>query len=225
MITVAVLMLIYLVPTLTATFKELNVELPITTRTLIFASDILKNHYLLFFGGVCVSVVILYTLLKNKVTKKILERVSLVTPFVGGLIKQTNSARMGRTLASLLESGVDFVKAMDITADVVQNSLHKAVIIEARKNVERGEPISSVFSKNEHLYPIFVGEMMSVGEETGKLAEMLNSVALYYENEVEQKTKDLSTIIEPVLMLVIGVGVGFFAISMIQPMYSVLSNV
>ena len=85
--------------------------------------------------------------------------------------------------------------------------------------------MSTVFIEHEHLYPLFVGEMVAVGEETGKISEMLMSVADYYEEEVDQKTKNLSTIIEPVLMIIIGIGVGIFAISMLAPTYSLVDYI
>jgi type IV pilus assembly protein PilC len=115
--------------------------------------------------------------------------------------------------------------ALTITKDVLDNTYYKEVLGEAQKEIEKGAPMSAVFMKHEEIYPILVGEMMSVGEETGALAEMLSKLAVFYETEVDQKTKDLSTIIEPFLMLFIGAGVGFFAIAMISPTYSVLSNI
>ena len=87
--------------------------------------------------------------------------------------------------------------------------------------MEKGEPLSKFFEQEEKLFPILVGELTEVGEETGKLSEMLSNVAVFYENEVEAVTKDLSTIIEPILMVAIGLFVGFFAVSMIQPIYSI----
>jgi type IV pilus assembly protein PilC len=103
--------------------------------------------------------------------------------------------------------------------------LYKNVLQEAKNSIQKGVAISAVFGRYESLYPPFVSEMTAVGEETGKLAKMLLGVAIYYEEQVDQKTKDLSTIIEPVLMIVIGVGVGIFAISMLAPTYSLVNYI
>ena len=97
--------------------------------------------------------------------------------------------------------------------------------MDAKKAVGQGEPLSSAFVKREDLYPAFVGEMMAIGEETGALAEMLKRLAIFYEDEVDRATKDMSTIIEPILMLIIGGAVGFFAVSMITPIYSLSNNI
>jgi type IV pilus assembly protein PilC len=104
---------------------------------------------------------------------------------------------------------------------VLQNVYYKKVLREAAVHVEKGSPLSEVFIAHENLYPILVGEMISVGEETGQISQMLTEIATFYETEVEQKTKDLSTIIEPIMMVTIGAGVGFFALAMIAPIYSI----
>jgi type IV pilus assembly protein PilC len=114
---------------------------------------------------------------------------------------------------------------LEITEDVVQNIYYKKILIEAKIAVEKGAPFSEVFAENSKLYPIMMSEMIQVGEETGKLSDMLLQIALFYEEEIEGKTKNLSTIIEPVLMILIGAGVGFFAISMISPLYSILGSI
>jgi type IV pilus assembly protein PilC len=114
---------------------------------------------------------------------------------------------------------------LEITRDVVQNYFYKEIIAEASRRVEKGSPLSEIFIERDDLYPILVGEMILVGEETGNIAKMLEELAVFYENEVEQKTKDLSTIIEPVLMVVIGGTVGFFALAMIAPIYSISDSI
>ena len=151
--------------------------------------------------------------------------VLLHIPVISPLVKETNSARTTRTLSSLLSAGVSVVEAINITKDVIQNSYYKEVLEQAKHNIETGSPIAEVFAQAEHLYPVFVGEMIAVGEETGDLGSTLLKVAIFYETEVEQKTKDMSTIVEPVLMLIVGVAVGFFAISMISPIYSVVDKI
>jgi len=151
--------------------------------------------------------------------------VSIKLPVIGQMIKEFESARSTRTLSSLLSSGVEIVVALDVTIDVLQNHLYKDALKRARVAIEKGESMSAVFIEHENLYPLFVGEMIAVGEETGKIADMLMGVASYYEGEVDQKTKDLSTIIEPILMIIIGIGVGIFAISMLAPTYSLVDYI
>jgi type IV pilus assembly protein PilC len=224
MIIIGVLMLIYVVPSITATFKDLNVQLPFLTKALILVSDFLKNNLFTSFLGVVILCVIVYSLSISKKGKRFIDKVLLKMPVIGELVKETNSARTARTLSSLLSSGVPFAESILIAGEVVQNSYFKDILDEARIKVEKGETISSVFLANTNICPIFVGEMMSVGEETGQLPPMLMEVATFYENSVDQKTKDISTIIEPVLMVIIGVAVGFFALAMISPIYSLVNT-
>ena len=157
---------------------------------------------------------------KTKFGGRLVDNLVLHTPIINEIVKQINSARTARTLSALISSGVDIVLAIDVTRDVIQNSYYKDVLSEAATTIQKGDQISAIFTKNSKLYPLFVGEMVSVGEETGKIGDMLMGVATFYEDEVDQKTKDMSSIIEPVLMIIIGVAVGFFALSMLGPTYS-----
>lgn len=218
---IGVLMMIYVVPTLTSTFKQLNIVLPLTTRIVISVSDFLSENGLLTLAGVILFVLGVIGISRTGTGKRVIHYTLIHLPVIGNLVKQTNSAYTARTLSSLLSAGVDVISAITITEDVVQNVYYKEVLRLAATRVEKGSPLSETFIENEHLYPILVGEMVSVGEETGQISNMLVEIADFYETEVEQKTKDLSTIIEPVLMVVIGVGVGFFALAMIAPIYSI----
>lgn len=225
MIVIGILMMVYMVPTLSETFKGLGVELPLATRVIIFISDFLRANFLLFFGAVLGVVGAVYTFSRSASGKRFFNKITIRIPVIGELLKQVNSARTARTLSSLISSGVDIVVALGVTQEVLQNVFYKEVLEQAQKSVEKGDPMSSVFVSHENLYPIFVGEMMSVGEETGQMSEMLLNVAVFYENEVDQKTKDLSTIIEPILMIIIGSAVGLFAISMLAPTYSLVEKI
>lgn len=224
MIAIAILMLIYMVPTLTATFEGIGATLPLSTRIIIASSKFLVDHTLIFLGSMGLFIFAILAFLRSAPGKRAFDVISLKIPVIGPLIKEVQSARTARTLSSLLTSGVNIVVAINVTIDVLQNHLYKKALETARDAITKGEPMSGVFNANENLYPVFVGEMVAVGEETGKISEMLLGVANFYEEEVDQKTKDLSTIIEPVLMIIIGAGVGVFAISMLAPTYSLVEN-
>ncbi|MBI5400650.1 MAG: type II secretion system F family protein [Candidatus Yonathbacteria bacterium] len=221
---IATLMFIYVVPTLASTFKEMHTELPASTTFIIGLSDFLSNH--LFAGFVILAGLItgFVMLIRTTRGRRAFEFTLFRLPVVGGLVRQSNAAQTTRTLSSLLSSGVDMLEAIAITRDVLQNSYYKELLTLAGERVQKGIPLSSVFAETD-IYPILVGDMVEVGEETGKLSDMLLNVALFYENEVDDATKNMSTIIEPLLMVVIGASVGFFAVSMISPMYSVMSNI
>jgi type IV pilus assembly protein PilC len=224
MILISILMLVFMVPTLQATFEGLDVELPLPTRIIIGASDFMIAHTILVIIGLLGFIALGSAFFRSKVGKEFLDKISVKLPLIGQLMREVQSARTARTLSSLLSSGVSVVPALSVTIDVVQNHLYKDVLRKVQLAIEKGEPMSAVFTEYDNLYPIFVGEMVSVGEETGKIAEMLIGVADFYEEEVNQKTKDLSTIIEPVLMVFIGIGVGIFAIAMLAPTYSLVDH-
>ncbi len=220
MVLIGFLMMTQVVPTLKKTFEEVGVDLPATTRAIIKLSDFLVNNTLLSLVAIVAFVMTFIYALRTPQGKRLFDGFILRIPAIGSIVKEVNSARFARTLSSLLASGVDIVTALEITSNVVQNTYHTEVILAAAKVVQSGEPMSVIFGRREDLYPPMVSEMLAVGEETGKLSEMLSEVAKFYESEVEQKTKDMSTIIEPFLMLFIGAGVGFFAMAMIAPIYS-----
>jgi type IV pilus assembly protein PilC len=225
MVIIGALMMIYVVPTLTATFADLGGDLPTTTKMIIAISDFLVANTISALVGVIVVVGGFVYGFRTKQGKRAFEWTILHVPIIKTLVKEYNAAQTARTFSSLLSSGVDIVGALGITRDVVQNSYFKDVLSKVEKEIQKGSPISKVFVQNEDIYPVLFSEMIAVGEETGKLSTMLNDIAVFYEREVQQKTKDMSTIIEPFLMLVIGAAVGFFAVSMITPIYSLSETI
>ena len=222
---IGALMMIYVVPTLAQTFAEMNAELPTSTKIIIGVSNFLVEYTLLAIVGAGALLGGLYLFIHMPVGRRAADLLFIHTPLIGTMVREVNAARTSRTLSSLLSSGVDVISALEITSEVVQNTYFREVIVDSGKSVGKGEPLSSAFVRREDLYPAFVGEMMAVGEETGGLAEMLKRLAAFYEEEVDRKTKDLSTIIEPFLMVAIGCAVGFFAVSMITPIYSLSENI
>lgn len=225
MVVIGVLMFAFVVPTLAGTFKELGVTLPASTRLLIAVGSFFANHLLLTFMILITAGIGIFSLIRASFMARPIDFMVLRIPAIGTMARELNTARTARTLSSLLSSGVSITRAVEITGEVVQNIYYKEVLTQARAAVEKGETFSKVFIANTKLYPVMMSEMVEVGEETGKLADMLREIALFYENEIENKTKNLSTIIEPFLMIIIGAGVGFFAISMISPLYSILGDI
>jgi type IV pilus assembly protein PilC len=222
---ISILMLIFVVPTLSATFASLGVELPLATRIIVGMSNFMKSHVIIVLGLVVFISVAGYMFISSKLGQKVLLAAALHMPVIGDLVRETFSARASRTLSSLLSSGVEMLTAISIGGEVVGDNPFGAVLVEASERVKKGEELSVAFVNHQKLYPIFVSEMVTVGEETGKVADMLGQVAEYYENDVSERTKDLSTIIEPILMLFIGAFVGVFAIAMIAPIYSLSSKI
>lgn len=222
---IGVLMMTQVVPTLAQTFAEMDAELPRSTQVIIGISNFLTQYTYAAIALIIGTILFFYVGLKTAGGKWLADWVFVHMPLIGSMVKEVNAARTSRTLASLMSAGVDVVSSLDITQEVVQNTFFRAVLAEAKTGVGQGDPLSKAFTKNDHLYPPFVGEMMAVGEETGQTSEMLKKLATFYEEEVDRKTKDMSTIIEPFLMLLIGASVGFFAVAMIGPIYSLSENI
>jgi type IV pilus assembly protein PilC len=218
---VAVLMLIFVVPTLTKTFTDLHVQVPLATQIIVAMSDFMANNAVLVLVGLAAIIVGIILFVRSRRGAAILLAGALYLPVIGELVRETFAARASRTLSSLLTSGVPLLSGLAITEEVVGTPQFAAVIGEAKELVRKGEPLSKAFTEHPRLYPLLMSDMLSVGEETGKAAEMLKQVAIFYENDVSQRTKDLSTIIEPVLMLLVGAMVGVFAVAMIAPIYSI----
>lgn len=225
MILIGVLMFAFVVPTLAGTFKELGVELPVSTKFIIALGNFFSEYLILSFVLIIGSAVGMYLLLRASFMKKYVDFAIIRLPIIGKLSKELNTARTTRTMSSLLLSGVSILRAIEITEDVVQNIYYKKVLKQARVEIEKGAPFSKAFEENPNLFPVMMTEMVEVGEETGKLSDMMFQVASFYEGEIENKTKNLSIVIEPVLMVFIGAAVGFFAISMISPLYSILDSI
>jgi type IV pilus assembly protein PilC len=225
MILIAIFMMIYVVPTLTKTFKDLNTDLPKSTQFIIWISDTLSQHIFFVFLTMLIVVIGVIFISRIKIVRRYMDLLVLYIPVIGNIVKEVNTARTARTMSSLLLSGVTISNSLSITEEVLQNVHYKELVHNSISSIEKGTVLSASFKENTFLYPVMMGEMVEVGEETGNLSQMLFDIANFYETEVDNKTKDLSTIVEPILMVFIGGAVGFFAVSMITPMYKVMDNI
>ncbi|MBU0546989.1 MAG: type II secretion system F family protein [Patescibacteria group bacterium] len=225
MVGIGILMLVTVVPQISDTFKDLGMELPFTTKLIINIGLFLaKNWYLMVVVPIFL-VVAIANISKIPKWKILFDTILLKIPVVSPIIKQTNAATTIRTLSSLIDAGVPIAKSLEIVADTLSNHHFKQVMIEASQSVRRGENLSVVLEKHQNLYPSTVFQMTRVGEETGETSKIFSKLADYFEEEVGTATQNLASVVEPLLMLIVGATIGFFAISMIQPMYSMLEGI
>ncbi len=224
-IIVGILMLIYVVPTLTSTFTSLGVQVPLATRIVVAISNFMVANVELVLLALIILVVGSVAFVRSRRGANIVLFIALHLPVINELVRETYTARASRTLSSLLSAGVPVLEALAITKEVVHADAFAKVVAEAEEHVRKGELLSASFAEHTNLYPILMSDMLAVGEETGKVTDMLKQIAEFYETDVSEKTKDLSTIIEPVLMLIIGAGVGVFAVAMIAPIYQLSSAI
>jgi type IV pilus assembly protein PilC len=222
---VGVIMLTYILPQILGVFGDMEVELPATTQFVIKLSDALQYHYIAIAVILIGGTVGLKVFFGTDMGKKTGSFLLLKTPAIKNIVIKVNCARFARIYSSLLHSGVSVVDALNIVANTLTNTYFKEAILEGRNKIQRGVNLSNVIAEYPKIFPIIFAQMIKVGEETGKTEDMMAQLAGFYEEEVNQITKNLSSIIEPVLMLVIGAAVGFFAVAMLTPMYSVLENI
>jgi type II secretory pathway component PulF len=224
MIGIGILMLIMVVPQIASTFEDLGIELPITTQFIINIGVFMAEKWYLVILLLIVFVLGFLSFAKTKRGKKIIDTVSLKLPIISPIVRKTNAASTVRTLGSLISAGVPIVRSLEIVAGTLGNIYFRNAIAETAERVRKGAELSNVLKDYDDIYPSSVIEMIKVGEETGETSKILSKLADYFEEEVTAATQNLASVIEPLLMLIVGAVIGFFAISMIQPMYSMLEG-
>lgn len=222
MIGVGAVMMIFVLPQLSLTFAELDVPLPITTQIIFAMSNFLSRFwYLVLIILAVVAFLCNFLFRKTEKGKIAADFFFLRMPIFSDITKKINSARFSRILYSLISGGVPFTEAVEITSNTLTNYFYKKAVGETRSEIEKGKKISALLTKYPDLFPPIVTEMMAVGEETGSFTLMLNELARFFESEVSVTTKSMSSVIEPIIMILMGVAVGVFALSIIQPIYSI----
>lgn len=220
MIVIGILMMIYVIPNIMQIFEEVNAELPLMTRVLISVSNFVTQNGLWVGLGVLIIIIAFVRLITWPKGKYQFHRLLLKTPIAGKIIIKINLARFCRTLSSLLKTDIPIVQTFTITAHVLGNLLYREALEEAKEKIKKGISIEESLKIYPNLFPPVVLQMITVGEETGSLDDILEESATFYEDEVAQTMSNLPSIIEPVLMIILGIGVATMAVAIIMPMYS-----
>lgn len=218
MLAVTFIMMTVVVPKLTAMYRDFSMELPVITKMLIGISDIFVNFWWLLLAGIAGAFFAFKAWKKTSSGRRLYDALMLKLPLLGKLQKQIILVEFSRTLGLLIGAGLPILEALNIVGESLNNVLFQEAIRDAAKKVEKGLPLGVPLSQNE-IFPTIMGQMTRVGEETGKLDEALLKLSYYFESESSDMVKALTTAIEPIIMVVLGVGVGFLILATIMPMY------
>lgn len=222
---IGIVVSVFVLPKFSEFLLGMNIELPIYTRILIGIGNYSQKFWYL---AIIIPIALAYgfmMIVKTKTGKRVLDTVLIKTPLIASFIKKSNSAVLIRSLSSLNASGISLIRSLEITADTVGNSYFKYALLDAVEKVKKGEKLSNALKPYASIFPFGAIDMMEVGEETGKTSVVLKKLSDFYEQEVIEQTKNFSVIIEPILLVFLGLVVAFFAISIIEPMYSSLQNI
>ncbi|MBV8887467.1 MAG: type II secretion system F family protein [Chroococcidiopsidaceae cyanobacterium CP_BM_RX_35] len=218
-------MTVFLIPIFAGIFKQLNAPLPALTQFMLGVSEVLRSWKLVVVIGLVIAATIAYRMYyKTRVGRETIDRLSLKVPLFGDLIQKTAVARFSRTFGALTRSGVPILTALEIIRDTAGNQVIANAVDASRRDIQQGGMISIALEK-EKVFPVMAIQMISIGEETGELDKMLGKVADFYEDEVEQAVKALTSIIEPLMIVVLGGMVGMILLSMYLPLFSVFDHI
>jgi type IV pilus assembly protein PilC len=224
MVAVALIMVIFVIPRLTSLYGEFNAKLPLPTQILISISNIVLTLWpvllLATFGGLYGFG--LYR--KTPQGKRTTDELILRLPIIGPLQKEVILANLTRSLSLMVGAGVSILDGLNITAEVVGNAVVSDALKDAAKDVEKGFPVAYSFAKHPEAFPFILSQMVAVGEETGKMEEVLSKVSHIFEVESDEKVKGLTAAVEPLVMVLLGLGVGFLVIAIILPIYNLTSQ-
>ncbi len=225
MVIIGIVLSIFVLPNLTATFKDFDTKLPLATRLVVGFSDYMAAHSLIVIGGLILFIICAVLFLRSRLGKRFLAAFILRMPLINPIVKKVNMARFSRILGSLMKSGIAVVQGLQVTSEAMDNVYYREVLAEAAESVKLGKPVTQALAEHPRLFPFIVTQMLAIGEETGNLEDILDQLALHFEAEVDDTMKNMSSIIEPILLLVIGGVVGFLALALISPIYNMTGSV
>jgi type IV pilus assembly protein PilC len=216
-------MLMFLVPIFVKIFADLGGELPVLTQWVVKASDLIRTKWFVIFPGMIGTFLAFRRWKKSEPGRKLWDRFKLKIPMkIGQVVLKVTMARFSRTLSTLVAAGVDIIKALEITGQTAGNWVVEEALADVRVKVHEGVPIAQPLIDNP-IFPPMVAQMVKIGEETGELEKMLSKIADFYEDEVDASIQSLTSIIEPLMMIGVGLMVGVIIIAMYLPMFKMLT--
>lgn len=224
MIAVAIIMMLFVVPKLTALYSEFNAELPLPTRIIMGMSDVVIKFWPIAVGLIIAAYYAFVSYRKTPAGRIKTDEMVYKIPIFGELQKQIALTELTSTLSLMTGAGVSILEGLNITAGVVNNVTISNALKDVSSQVEKGFPVSFAFSKHPDIFPFILSQMIAVGEETGKMEEVLSKVSHVFAVESDQKVKSLTAAIEPVVMVMLGLGVGFLVIAIIMPIYNITNS-
>ena len=225
MLIIGVLMSIFVLPKLTSVFKDFTTDLPYATKIVIAFADFMQAHAIIVIVGMIAGITGFISFLRTEPGKRAFGFFTLHMFIIGEIVRKINLARFSRILSSLLKSSVNMVQALQVTSESLDNLAYRDIVAKAAEQVKMGKNLTETLGQDSNLFPILVVQMLQVGEESGTIEEMLNQLAEHYEDEVDTTLRNLSSIIEPLLLLVIGGVVGLLAMALIMPIYNIGSSI
>ena len=220
-VVIALSLAIFILPKITKLFKAFTVPLPLTTRILLWLADFLGEHGFLVIIGLIFLILSIRWFSRLKSVKPYLDRTFLRLPIAGQIIQNINLSRFSRALGSLLKSGLPITAALKVTAKTLDNASYQKNLMEIEKEIQKGAALASLLEKRKKFFPVTVSQMVATGEATGKLEGTLFYLAEFYEAETDGAIKNLATLIEPILLIFIGLLVGGVALAIISPIYQI----
>jgi type IV pilus assembly protein PilC len=219
-------LLTFVLPRLLDIFKEFgDVQLPLATRILIWTSDFVNAHGLWVLLGLAVAAMAFYFWSRTDGGRKIIHYTIIMMPIIGPIARKVNLARFSRTLSGLLKTDIPVVQALTVTADVLSNVHYHQALMDSAEFIKKGEPIADSLKAKPKLFPPLVTQMVYVGERSGNVDGLLADIADFYESQVDNILDNLSSIIEPILILLLGGMVGGIALAVMMPMYSLTQTI
>lgn len=214
----------FIIPRLTSVIKELNADIPWYTQIMISTGDFMAVYWwavaiiiLGFAGGV-------YYYARSEEGKREWDRMKIKLPIVGVILRDVYLARFAENLSVLLTSGVPIIRALNIVSSVVNNITYESIFLHASEEVKKGGNMSNVFKKSPEIPPM-VSHMVKIGEDSGQIDSVLVHISKFYDQETERMTRNLSSLLEPILMVVIGLAVGFMAFAILMPIYGMYNQI